>query len=476
VLAFPNRAAALLPKSARGPSSLASIRDAAFAEPRSVPAWLLQSQRATADPVKAPALITRVFLPFAAGYYMSYLFRAIHAVIAAPLMLELGLGASDLGLLTSVYFLTFGAAQIPIGVLLDRYGARRIQSTLLVAASAGAAMFAVADNFLSLLAARLLIDLGVASALTAGLKALAVWFPRDRFTRLNGLMIMLGALGAVTATLPAEQFLAWTDWRKLFLLLGAATAGCAALTYFVVPDDRPEKPITSEAVLAGLRTIYSDRRFWRLAPLSATLIGTAWALHGLWAARWLADVEGLDHTALMKHLFTMAVALSLGAALFGFLADRMRRHGVGEETLLSLVAIVFMTAQLALILHWPFPSYPLWAVVAAVGATTVLSFATLAKYYPKELTGRANGALNVFHLGCAFVVQYAIGIVLQCWTPRADHYPEIAYQTALLLNLALQIIAWIWFMIPPKLGTFQTLKGLCMSHRASCSPDSWKPW
>jgi hypothetical protein len=86
--------------------------------------------------------------------------------------------------------------------------------------------------------------------------------------------------------------------------------------------------------------------------------------------------------------------------------------------------------------------------VAAVGAATVLSFAILAEYFPKQLAGRANGALNLFHIAAAFVVQYATGVVLQHWIPQAGHYPEIAYQTAFALNLALQVVAWIWFMFP----------------------------
>jgi MFS family permease len=144
----------------------------------------------------------------------------------------------------------------------------------------------------------------------------------------------------------------------------------------------------------------------------------------------------------------MAVALSLGALLLGVLADRLRRRGIGPEALLGIVAIVFIMAQLALILRWPLSSYVLWAVVAAVGAATVLSYAILAEYFPKELAGRANGALNVFHIGGAFVVQYATGVVLHHWTPQAGHYPEIAYQTAFALNLALQIAAWVWFALP----------------------------
>ena len=86
--------------------------------------------------------------------------------------------------------------------------------------------------------------------------------------------------------------------------------------------------------------------------------------------------------------------------------------------------------------------------MAAVGAATVLSYAILAEYFPKELAGRANGALNFFHIGAAFALQYATGVVLAHWTPEAGHYPEIAYQTAFALNLVLQIVAWIWFAFP----------------------------
>ena len=154
----------------------------------------------------------------------------------ALLTAEFGLGAGDLGLLTSVYYLTFAAAQIPIGILLDRYGPGQIQSAVMVAAALGAALFAVSDNFWLLLGGRALIGLGVAASLTAGLKALVLWFPRERVPLLNGLMIMLGALGALTATLPAEFLLVSVGWRALFELLAIASAGCALVIYLVVPD------------------------------------------------------------------------------------------------------------------------------------------------------------------------------------------------------------------------------------------------
>jgi MFS family permease len=317
-----------------------------------------------------------------------------------------------------------------------------------VIAAGGAALFGASDGFLSLLAGRALIGLGVAAALAAGLKATVLWFPKERVALVNGWMVMLGALGAVTATAPSEWLLASIGWRGLFEWLAAATAVAAGAVYLLVPEAPPSPSANNSRPFAGLREIYADSRFWRLAPLSATTIGTAWALQGLWAAPWLADVEGLDRAALVNHLLAMAVALSIGAVLLGALATRLRRRNVEPQAVVGVVAALFMTVQTALILRWPLPSYVLWCLIAAAGAVTVLSYAILANHFPKELAGRANAALNVIHIGGAFALQELIGIVIERWPVEGTHHPMIAYQVAFGIDLALQLVAWIWFMWP----------------------------
>jgi MFS family permease len=293
-----------------------------------------------------------------------------------------------------------------------------------------------------------LIGLGVAAALTGGLKALVLWFPKERISLLNGLIIMMGALGVVTATLPAEFILASMGWRGLFELLAVCSLGCALTIYLVVPRRASGTPIARRPSNFGLSTIYTDRRFWRLAPLSATCIGTAWSLQGLWVAPWFSDVEGLDPPALLRNLFVMALALSLGALVLGVMADRLGRRGVGPGTLLGYVAAVFIVSQLVLILRTPLPSLIPWVIVAGVGAATALSYAVLAEYFPKELAGRANAFLNVFHIGGTFVLQSLTGMAVQLWAPIDGRYPVSAYQAAFAINLGLQIAAGVWFALP----------------------------
>lgn len=358
----------------------------------------------------------------------------------------MGLDAANLGLLTAVYFLVLAGAQIPIGVLLDRFGPRRVQSVLLVVAAGGAALFAASTGLLELLIARAMIGIGVAAALMAGLKAIVTWFPRERVALINGYMIMLGALGAVTATAPAEWLMGYSGWRGLFELSAAATLAAALLIFLAVPDKA--QLVLPQRTSLKLGAIYRDPRFWRIAPLSASCIGSAWSLQGLWAAPWLADVEGFNREALIAQLFLMAIAVCLGALLLGTIADRLRRRGIGTETLFAAVVALFVIAELALIMRLPLPSLLPWNVVSIVSAATVLSFAIIAEYFPSELAARANGSLNVLHFGWAFVVQYGTGLILEQWTPQDGHYPAIAYQVAFAVSVAVQIVALAWFVVP----------------------------
>jgi MFS family permease len=367
-------------------------------------------------------------------------------LISGPLSAELGLDAANLGLLTAVYFLVLAGAQIPIGVLLDRFGPRRVQSVLLVVAAGGAALFAASTGLLELLIARAMIGIGVAAALMAGLKAIVTWFPRERVALINGYMIMLGALGAVTATAPAEWLMGYSGWRGLFELSAAATLAAALLIFLAVPDKA--QLVLPQRTSLKLGAIYRDPRFWRIAPLSASCIGSAWSLQGLWAAPWLADVEGFNREALIAQLFLMAIAVCLGALLLGTIADRLRRRGIGTETLFAAVVALFVIAELALIMRLPLPSLLPWIVVSIVSAATVLSFAIIAEYFPSELAARANGSLNVLHFGWAFVVQYGTGLILEQWTPQDGHYPAIAYQVAFAVSVAVQIVALAWFVVP----------------------------
>jgi MFS family permease len=387
-----------------------------------------------------------VLLPFAAGYYLSYLFRVINAVIAKPLVDDLALDASGLGLLTALYFLTFAAVQLPLGAALDRFGVRRVQGALLMLAAVGSAIFAIAPGLPTLAIGRCLIGIGVAGALIGGLKAIATAFPKEQLFIVRGVFVACGAAGAVTATEPAAWLVAWLDWRGVFLVLSAATAVVAAATLSMVADP-PVRRSPAEQKAVDILNIYRDADFWRVAPISALCIGAAWAMQGLWAALWFADVAMLERATVVHHLFVMACALCAGALFLGICAQAARRRGIGADQVLAVAIVLFLAAELALVLRLPVPSSILWGLVGAMGAATVLSYGIIGDLFPPESLGRANAALNILHIGAAFAIQCGMGLIVSVWSRDLQgHYPPAAYDAAVLVLIGLQLPALLWFL------------------------------
>lgn len=422
-----------------------SIRDAAvrpISQATSVPA----SQSTTLR------LVGLVLLPFVTGYVLSYFFRTVNAVLAARLSAELSLSAAELGLVTAAYFLMAAVAQLPLGWALDRHGPRRVQVVCLVVAAAGAALFSRAVDVQSLFVARALIGLGVASALLAGLKAMAMICAPSRLGLFNGIYICVGALGAVAASMPTEHLLQSLHWRDLFVALALACLASAALIALVVPKLSLGGPTaTSRQQALGYRDIFRDPHFWRLAPLSATAIGTAWALQGLWSAPWLRDVGHLTPPEIANHLLVMALALSLGALSFGIILQFLSRRGIPAAWSMAFAALIFLVAEIGLALAWPISPLGAWCVVSAFAAATVLTYTMSAQHFPKDSVGRANSAFNLLHFIAAFSVQSLFGTIVARWPRDAlGHYPPEAYKAAILCLAAVQLVALLWFLQPVR--------------------------
>ena len=388
------------------------------------PLW--HRMRGRQCPSAAPVTRTRaallaVFVPFAAGYFLSYWIRTINGAVSDGLVDAFGIGPRDLGLLTSLYFLTFAAMQLPAGMLIDRYGPRRVQAALFLVAAAGALVFAGAQGRGGLMLGRALIGLGCSAALATGIKALALWLPPERRALGNCCLVMCGGLGAMASAAPVG--FGPGDWRNVFLVLGIACLAVALLVWLVVPEHPAAAAVSGfRDIQLGLWQVLRDRRFWRVAPLSATVVGTAFAIHGLWAARWLADAEGFGAPAISCVLLTMGGSLTLGALSFGVLATRLRRHGIPTTALFATASAAFLAIQSMIALGAPVPPMILLGGLAMFGAITVLSFTILGELFPTELAGRANGALNMLHLGTAFAMQAGIGAVIACW-PVAPPLP-----------------------------------------------------
>jgi nitrate/nitrite transporter NarK len=407
------------------------------------------------DRRKAVHLLCRVFLPFALAYFLSYLLRNVNAVVAPRLVQDFQLDAAQLGSLTALYFLGFAAVQMPLGACLDRFGPVRVQVPLCLLAALGAVIFSFAASSWYLMAGRLLIGVGMAAGLVAGLKTIAIWFPKDQVAVMHGTFIALGTLGAVAATAPAEWVLALVDWRGLFQSCACALL-LVALSFLLLVPALPERSLSRAAHVATLSygTLFKDPQLWRLALLSGLSIGSAWALQGLWAAAWMSDVAGFDRATLVTYLFVMSLTLSAGALGLGAAISILKRWGIGPAKILPGMVFLLIGAEFLLTARHLLPSIIPWCLVAFMSAGTVATYSITADVFDRSTLGRVNGAINLFHIGGAFLVQSAVGLILSRWEPTAPgHYPAQAYTVMLVVLIAGQAAALIWYLRPAKSST-----------------------
>lgn len=366
-----------------------------------------------ARPVPSPLFLAcRVFLPFALGYYLSYLLRTVNAVISPDLTRELNLGAADLGLLTSTYFFAFGLAQIPVGIALDRYGPRRVEGIMLMVTAAGAALFATGDDLPTLASARGLIGFGVAACLMGGLKGFTLWFPREKLASLTGYIMSFGALGAVTASAPLEAALPFLGWRGAFWVVASVAAAIAALIFFSMPEkEGGVHAVDLRHALRGVVEVLSAGRFWSFSGQSAFFTGGFMALQGLWAVPWLMEVNGYSRGMAANHLFWLNVGMLTGQLSIGTWATRLARRGFTPLRLMQVGLFLTMVVE-GLIIAQVGPTLALWCVLGIVSATGAQMYGVVAGLFPLHLSGRVTTSINLMAFIGAFVVQWGLGGLL----------------------------------------------------------------
>jgi sugar phosphate permease len=391
----------------------------------------------------------RVFIPFALGYFLSYLYRVVNAVLAPDLASELGIGPSELGLLTAAYFITFAAFQLPLGVLLDRFGPRKIESFLLIFAAAGAFIFSRAESVTGLVIGRALIGFGVSACLMAAFKAFVLWFRREQLPLINGFQMAAGGFGALTATAPVEAALGITDWRGIFFILAIISLAIAAAVFLVVPEKKIEQNGASiQEQLQGIIQVFSSLTFWRIAPLTVMSQAAFLAIQGLWSGPWLRDVAGFDREVIAQVLFMIAAAMVTGFILMGAVAERLSRLGIKPIFVAVAGMAAFMITQSLLILEVTSWARSLWVLFGIFGTTGIIPYAVLSQIFPVYLSGRVNTGVNLLVFICAFAAQWGIGVIINLWPgTAAGGYAPPGYQAGFAMMLCLQLMALLWFFI-----------------------------
>lgn len=393
------------------------------------------------------ALIRQGYLIYAvlcAGLVASQFFRVSNAVIAPELMAELAIGTETMGVVNGTYFLAFAAMQIPAGMLLDRYGARRMVPGLFLLAVAGSVLYAAAQSGPELIAGRALIGIGCALGLMGPMVVIARWFEPERYARLISLLFTIGGLGSLMASTPLAAVSEAIGWRGAFYLMAALTGAIAVLIYLIVRDaptgsshEGPRRETMGE-MWRGLREVLSLREMWWICAVQFVSYGTMLTIVGLWAGPYLNDVHGLRGVDRGNALFGLNVLLFAAVMLFSqterWLDSRKKAVMSGG---CAAVAVLLFLAFVPGPGLWP--ALGLLALFTMSSAFFMLIHAHARAILPDRLIGRGLTLQNLSVMLGVFVIQALTGVIVGSFGAEGAEAPEIAYRAAfgfLALSLA----------------------------------------
>lgn len=374
---------------------------------------------------------------------LSQFYRSSTGVIAPELVADVRLTVEQLGLVSGAFFIAITVLQLPVGVLLDRFGPRRVIAATMAIAVAGSVAFALAETFEGLVFSRVLIATGFAAVTIGSVVMLRNWLPAAGLSAAMSILFAAANGGSLIATAPLARAAVWLGWRETFLALAAVSA-LAALAFYLFlrdsPDEgsprSPKEPFLD--TVKGIVDVLRIPAIRLIAPLVTVGYASVIAVVGLWGGPYLYDVYGLDTKARGDVLSAMAVALVVGTLVFGPLEKRF-----GNRRLLVTAGCIATVLPLALLAFWPGPGIGpatvLLSLFALFSGFSVVVMAHGMAVLPQRLAGRGATTLNIALLGGAAVIQSASGLLLEAASSLAG--TEGAYRILFALLGAVLVAA-----------------------------------
>ncbi|MFT5180456.1 MAG: sugar phosphate permease [Alphaproteobacteria bacterium] len=379
------------------------------------------------------------------AFMLSQFLRSAPAVIAPDLRSELDLSAAELSSLPAALFLGSALMQLPVGVLLDRFGPRRTISGFLLISAAGTLGISAAQSTLGLAAALFVAGCGIAPVYMGLIVMLSRWVPRDRLATASSIAVAVSGAGLLLSATPFAWASATIGWRETlgFVGLGAAVV---AVIVFLVARDRPPGATVAEPVpetlgqtIRGLGQILADRRLYGLAAVASISVGSFLTTRALWTGPYLNDVFGLDLIDRGNVILALSAAWLVSALFYGPL-DRLfdtRRGVVSTGAIAMAVMFVLLTVNNS---NSVVVVTGLLMLLGLSSAFTAPIFAHARALFPDTHTGRAVTAINLFIWSGVFLVQVATGAIVNAFPADAlGRSPVAAYQ-AMFATLAVALL------------------------------------
>jgi len=355
----------------------------------------------------------------ASFYFYEFLLQVFPNVVAHHLMEQLAVSAAALGGIQAAYFIGYGFMQAPAGMLLDRFGPRKLLTIAVILCGLGAIIFAKSTNVYQAEITRFITGFGSAFALVGALVLASRWFPANRFALLNGLIITIGMLGAAAGEAPFGLLVQKYDWQHIIVTLGFVGLVLGAIIYLVVRDYPKGQTMVSHkpegvSAFSGIVNIFFCKQSWLIALYGSFMFASTPALGTLWGSSFLETTRGLPAITADSIITVLFIGWAVGAPLFGALSDRIGRR---KPSLYmgSIGAFIFIL----LFIYQPHVSVTMLKcymfLFGFFCGGFIVSFSVIRESHPWHFSGTSLGFMNLVNTVGAAASPLLVGILLDTY-------------------------------------------------------------
>ena len=390
-----------------------------------------------------------IFCVFAFAFFISTLLRAITATLTPILTNEFDLSAGNLGLLAGGYFIGFSLMQIPAGLLLDKYGPKKVIPYLLLIALIGTISFAFAKNFTGLFISRIFIGVGVSACLMGPLTGYRVWFEEKYQQRANSWMLMVLSIGFLASTLPVQILLPLIGWRSIFFLIGALILISIILLSVFIPSWEIKSPVESKNISEGLLDVWKDKFFISLIPLAFFSYGGVQAIQTLWAGPWMLNVAGYSPLESAIGLFWINITMLFAFLIWGYLLPKFSEYGLDSIKIIKYGLPLNYLILFLIILLGQKAGAAMFTLYILSSIVLTLTHPAIALSFPQHLAGKSLTSFNVFIHSGTFFVQWGIGLIID-YCKNIGFDTILCYRISFSVFLVICILSYLFFIFKNK--------------------------
>lgn len=348
-------------------------------------------------------------------YFYDYLLQVSPSAMKPELMQSLVSDAEAFGSLSAYCLFAYGIMQIPAGMLLDRYGPRKIITLACTLCAAGSIVFGVSTELWQAKLGRVLIGAGAGVAFLSCLKIVHLWFPRQRYALMTGTTVTVGFLGAVFGLSSVSKIVEITGWRSSMYWGGLIGLILSVFLWYAIKEVVRSPKIIEEhkqsSIVSDLKVITKDSQTWILAIFAGLMFVPTLAFGGLWGIPFLVEAHGFDRTFAGMCTSLIYVGFMFGGTFWGFVSDYWGRRNA--PMLIANVATLLVT--IAIIYGKGLSPFALQSLLFALGffsSGCLVAFAVATELHPSRLSGTASGFTNAVNTLWGALAQPFIGWIL----------------------------------------------------------------